>query len=212
MIKLLNKGYAIVGWLVIVPFRPFLTGRVITKNSKYDVATWPNAVSLLRIPLGILIRWFVTSWYGTLGIVALSFYTDALDGKLAEEFFGKTRSGAVVDPACDKIFFVLYAFWHRLEFNGYALGGLAAVETVLFIIQMSALAIVRYKGRRFTDQALRSNILGKMKGFLEAAEFLLPFAHIQSWVTTIVLCAAIVFAIASAVKQKMDNPQPYEKK
>lgn len=208
--QFLNKAYALLGNLVIGPWRVLLSGRIKTKDRFSRVLTWPNAISVIRVPLGILIQFIPHHRAWTLAVVFAAFYTDAVDGALAKEFFGRTRSGAVIDPACDKAFFVLYAWAHRGDFNPVALGALALTEIFLFSAQMSALIAARSQGRRFTERSLRSNIFGKTKGFLECSALLLPFAGNTAPAATITLWLAVLAAFLSVVKQKKDNPDAFE--
>lgn len=66
---------------------------------------FPNILSLVRIPLGILM---ITMWvwdYPKISIMVVGLLgvpTDYLDGKLARKWNQTSRTGELLDPLCDK--------------------------------------------------------------------------------------------------------------
>jgi phosphatidylglycerophosphate synthase len=65
--------------------------------------TWPNAISLLRLPLAAA---FVTidSTPARVGIAVAAGLSDMLDGKLARSRGMTSRAGELLDPMTDRIF------------------------------------------------------------------------------------------------------------
>jgi len=68
-----------------------------------QLATWPNAISLLRLPLAALFV-AVESTAARAAIVVAAAVSDGLDGWLARSTGRRTRSGELIDPAADKVF------------------------------------------------------------------------------------------------------------
>jgi phosphatidylglycerophosphate synthase len=210
MTKVLNNTYDFLGYFLVEnPLQIFLSERA-AKDRPEQIITWPNCVSILRILLGIIMQFLKQNPVWSFAIIFVAAYTDLADGVLAKKFFGQTRYGAVVDPACDKIFVMLYCWANRGNFNPLALYAVVAVEGSLFICQMIALAIAKRKGKRFTEQALKSNIFGKSKVFLECLALLLGSFGTGRTITTGILYLSIFAATLSAIKQYRDNPNPYE--
>lgn len=67
------------------------------------VWTWPNALSLVRLPFAILFPLTQSAALrGTL--VALAAAADFLDGQIARHYHQSSRVGEVLDPVADKAF------------------------------------------------------------------------------------------------------------
>ncbi len=67
------------------------------------VWTWPNALSLVRLPLAVLFPLTQsTPVRGTL--LALAAAADVLDGRIARRYHQTSRVGEVLDPIVDKVF------------------------------------------------------------------------------------------------------------
>jgi cardiolipin synthase len=72
------------------------------------VLTVPNALSLLRLALVPVFFWLVVIHQDALaiGVLALSSFSDWLDGVLARRWQQITRLGQLLDPAADRLFIV----------------------------------------------------------------------------------------------------------
>ncbi|HET9958690.1 MAG TPA: CDP-alcohol phosphatidyltransferase family protein [Polyangiaceae bacterium] len=69
-----------------------------------DLLLWPNLVSFTRLPLAYAFVEHVRETSTALVILAVSGFTDVLDGFLARRLGMATPTGAVVDGVTDKIF------------------------------------------------------------------------------------------------------------
>jgi cardiolipin synthase (CMP-forming) len=80
----------------------------------------PNLISLLRIALVVPVAWMMTEQrYGTaLWLALVAGLSDALDGWMARHFGWRSRLGAFLDPAADKLLlmtsYLVLAIMHRL--------------------------------------------------------------------------------------------------
>lgn len=88
--------------------------------------TWPNLLSLLRMPLALLF-FQANPFYRVLAIV-LAMATDVLDGYLARKYRQTSTIGAWLDPITDKLFVltalvVLYQEERLLLWQAVALMG-----------------------------------------------------------------------------------------
>jgi cardiolipin synthase len=70
------------------------------------VLTWPNALSALRLLLVPVFLWLILIDENLLAfsILAISSFTDWLDGYLARKLNQMTRLGQLLDPAADRLF------------------------------------------------------------------------------------------------------------
>jgi CDP-diacylglycerol---glycerol-3-phosphate 3-phosphatidyltransferase len=66
------------------------------------LALVPNALSLLRLGLGLSFPWLPSSW--RLGVVLLALLTDVLDGTSGRLLGVCSDTGRVLDPLADKVF------------------------------------------------------------------------------------------------------------
>ncbi len=184
----INKGlgYAVsllfVRWIIDPANKP--VGRFWTK---------PTVVSLLRIPLGFLfIHCFqahqVVWAYTTLFV---SFLSDKVDGEMAKRE-GPSRWGALVDPWCDKAFFLLCVYALLPLIWKSAVYPLATIEGLLFLVPFFAL--------RRANIDVKSNIYGKSKFGAECMA-LLALTGSQTILGNILLYTAIPLAVMS-IKDK----------
>ncbi len=80
----------------------------------------PNVISMLRIALVVPVAWMMTEHrYGVaLWLALIAGLSDALDGWLARQFGWRSRLGAFLDPAADKLLlmtsYLVLAIMHRL--------------------------------------------------------------------------------------------------
>ena len=80
----------------------------------------PNMISMLRIALVVPVAWMMTEHrYGTaLWLALIAGLSDALDGWMARQFGWRSRLGAFLDPAADKLLlmtsYLVLAIMHRL--------------------------------------------------------------------------------------------------
>jgi phosphatidylglycerophosphate synthase len=65
--------------------------------------SWPNAISMLRVPLAAAFI-VVDSTPARVGIAAAAGLSDLVDGKLARSQGWTTRTGELLDPITDRVF------------------------------------------------------------------------------------------------------------
>lgn len=65
--------------------------------------TWPNAISIARLPLAAAFL-LAESTEARIGVVAAAAVTDFIDGKLARGTGRRSRAGELLDPIADKLF------------------------------------------------------------------------------------------------------------
>lgn len=81
---------------------------MFTKNWKNEILTIPNILSLFRlvlIPVYVIIylnAQITTDYYLAAGILAVSCFTDLIDGKIARHFNMISTLGKILDPLADK--------------------------------------------------------------------------------------------------------------
>src|SRR6185436_6560854 len=124
---LLEKPYGLSESLLANLLNRFLSGRGKTRPE--DILTWPNFISVLRIPLGIGV------WYFSDKSVALAsmmfgaaMMSDHIDGTVAR-INGPTKAGEMVDPTCDKIFFALCVLAYKPSFTYWIFSTIIGIET-----------------------------------------------------------------------------------
>jgi cardiolipin synthase len=120
--------------------------------------TWPNLVSLTRLPLatGFLLS---TEPMVRVALLAAAGLSDSLDGRLARALGQDTRTGAILDPIADKIFAltVLLVFLSEGRIQGWELAVLlsrdvatTAAFAVILLLRMPIRFRSRYPGKAVT--------------------------------------------------------------
>lgn len=72
----------------------------------------PNAITLLRLLLGIAFPWLPVEW--RIPVVVIAAITDGLDGQASRWMGAESKLGELLDPLADKVFFcavVATLFW-----------------------------------------------------------------------------------------------------
>lgn len=64
----------------------------------------PNAITLLRLVLGVAFPWLPVVW--RMPVVVLAAVTDGLDGQASRLLRAESKLGVLLDPIADKVFFV----------------------------------------------------------------------------------------------------------
>lgn len=162
-------------------------------------ATWPNALTLLRVALVPVIAWLLydggeaARWWA-FGIFVFAALTDTVDGWLARRMLGVTRWGQLADPAADKALIVgslLVLAWLG-ELPWWAVG-LIVVREVAVTVQRSVLV------RR--DVVMAASALGKAKTVTQVVVvtlFILPLA--SGGLRAVALWVAVAVTVGSGVE------------
>ena len=175
----------------------FLLSRHFLSGSGKLITLVPSLLSLSRIPLGYLL-WTTESAWAQVLIHISAGLSDAYDGLLARRLNCTSRSGAVLDPLCDKIyvFWCAAAYWNKLDH--FALAGIVAIEGLIMSAQITSLAIAWYKRIRLEEADLKATIWGKAKGAAECAALLAASLGLTKTAACMLL-VAITLAIGSVV-------------
>ena len=137
--------------------------------------TWlPNAISALRLVLGIAFPWFPPEW--RLPVIAFAAFTDGIDGWLSRWLKAQSQIGLILDPVADKFFFVMVAGTLVVD------GTLSLVELLViglrdWIVGLGAtMALLRDGADAWRSMPPR--LLGKLA---TVAQFLFLFAVLLDW-------------------------------
>ncbi len=200
----MSKAYGLLQFSIAMIFDAAFGSPDPKPNNSDDILTWPNLVSILRAPLGIILVIFNENAALGLSVILLAAFTDLVDGVLAQYFFGPTRSGAIIDPLCDKIFFFFCALAYWQLFDPTTIFVVIVMEAGLLALLTAVYIFCLFTGKRIPEKALRSNIWGKSRFAFEVAAFLCPMVGLKS-VATPILWIVVVFGLASVIKQVCDN-------
>lgn len=163
-----------------------------------ELLTVPNMFSLSRIVFGAvlyaMISYEVPAWI-VASVFVVAVLTDRFDGVWAR-LEGETTLGAMLDPWCDKAFFVLCAFGFQLRIEPLVFWALVGIEFALFAIAACA-AWRMAQGKLPLETDFRSNVFGKAKFILECVAIGLLVLGITAF-TNELLTSAILFAVLSA--------------
>ena len=135
-----------------------MAGRMATQrrnleagSSRTSALTWANAISLLRIPMGVA---FIldTRTEIRVAILIAAAASDYLDGWVARTFGQATRTGEILDPVTDKLFVLstLASYLRSGVFAGWELIVLLARDLVTacaFAIAALLKLPVRFRAR-----------------------------------------------------------------
>lgn len=142
-----------------------------------DLGRVPSLLSLARVPLGALFPFVVDDPRAALGVIALSGFSDVLDGWWARRFNQTSALGALLDGLTDKVFVLAVAL------TLLATGRLSPLELALLGARdLGELALLAYvfasgRGLRRGEQP-RADVYGKATTFAQfVAVVLALFAH-----------------------------------
>jgi phosphatidylglycerophosphate synthase len=127
-----------------------------------ELATFPNFLSLFRIPLALLL--FVESPYVRFFAIIVAAITDFLDGFLARKVFKVTRVGTYLDPLTDKlfVFIALFVFFFENKLSLVQLGAFLLRDISLLLFVTTLLCVGSFRHFR-----VQSFLCGKITTFLQ---------------------------------------------
>lgn len=162
-------------------------------------ASWPNALTLLRVALVPVIAWLLfdggeaARWWA-FGIFLFAALTDTVDGWLARRMLGMTRWGQLADPAADKALIVgslLVLAW---------LGELPWWAVALIVVREVAVTVQRSVLVR-DGVVMPASMLGKAKTVTQVIAvtlYILPAA--SEPLRSVALWVAVAITVASGVE------------
>ncbi|HEX6938953.1 MAG TPA: CDP-alcohol phosphatidyltransferase family protein [Longimicrobiales bacterium] len=115
------------------------------------LASWPNAISLLRFPLAALFV-LAESAVTRSAIALVAGISDGIDGWIARRTGSRTRTGELLDPIADKtfVFAALAGFVRTGELRLWELLALLARDVYVSVAFLAALALrlpIRFRAR-----------------------------------------------------------------
>jgi cardiolipin synthase (CMP-forming) len=121
------------------------------------LSTLPNALSCLRLVLGLSFPWLPPSW--RVGVVLVAALTDLLDGSSARLFRACSPTGRILDSVADKVF--LFSALITLLFEGTLGAGEAVLVGLRDLIVLLGTAGLLLCGNRGVFWRLSPTWLGK---------------------------------------------------
>jgi cardiolipin synthase len=143
--------------------------------------TWlPNALSALRLVLGIAFPWCPPDW--RLAVIVFAAFTDGIDGQLSRWLKADSRLGQILDPVADKAFFAMVAVTLVID------GTLGLVELLViglrdWMVGLGALFAVMRDGADAWPR-MPPRVLGKLATvgqFVFLAAVLLNWSAARPW-------------------------------
>ncbi len=161
--------------------------------TKASVFTIPNGLSLFRILLIPVILWLYCGkklYLATVGVIALSGFTDVLDGKIARRFNMVSDVGKVLDPIADKLTqaaLVICLISRYREMIGLL---------VLFAVKEGLMLLWGYLTLRHTDTVNSAKWYGKLSTVVLYSVMMLlilvPWIPRPAALALMGLCAAVM--------------------
>ena len=184
-----------------------------TTSIRHELMQPANLVSLLRVPLALVLGYFLTLPGNTAVIIAavvmiVAGITDALDGYLARKSGHITKLGIMLDPICDKIFAGLLVIFLIL-YRDFPIWFAASVIGRDLLILLGGLVL---RGRQ--DIAIPSNLTGKYAFAAVASaagSYVIRFEFgiaLLTWIAVVLLIASTIVYGRVFVKVFRNQPVP----
>jgi len=130
-----------------------------------EITTPANLISLSRIPIVILMMFTFEHKALFLTLLVLAMISDLLDGYVAR-MSRPTKLGAILDPACDKVFFVLLIIFLAI------VSGLSVIHVILLLLRdiymiLMYMVLFFHKKRERLRDALKARWAGKLTTALQ---------------------------------------------
>lgn len=200
--KLLTFGYTSIERLLISILTPLLPKAGLNPDQA-RLLTLPNLISLTRLPIGLLVwKYSANSPWLVALLFFLAMLSDLLDGMLARKT-GPTIYGAIIDPLCDKMFFILCVVAYRRAFNPVVFWSLVPLEALIFLAPFLYLWI---KKVRIDKAEFRATIWGKYKFAFECLALAAAVPG-QSTLASCLLSIALFLALVSIPVQIRRQPK-----
>jgi len=156
----------------------------LRETLRNSLATIPNALSLVRLVLGLVFPWIAPAW--RLAALIVAAVTDLLDGWLSRMFHASSRTGRFLDPIADKVFvagIALTLLWER-ELSVWEVLGIAGRDVVV-VIGTIVLVLI---GRWGAFERMAPTWLGKLTTAGQFAFFSILFIapEYQLWLFVVV--------------------------
>ena len=149
---------------------------------KDDILTVPNIVTLIRLIILPFILIALVKGNRWLAFILFAFagFTDILDGFLARKLDQITKTGKIMDPVVDKLFFLMIVVF-LLYYSSFPLWAFIAIIIMEFLILLGAsITIIKY---HFIPV---SNYSGKTAAFFLSATFYMYMLDLEFFKTLII--------------------------
>ena len=188
--------------------------------SKKEILTIPNALSLFRLILAVLMLWIVydSGIEGKkelmMGLILLSALTDFLDGRIARRFHMVSELGKILDPIADKVTQGVLLISLLSRYKGLG------IVFILFLIKESYMAVAGMKVLEKTNQNEGAMWYGKLNTTVfYIAVFLLIFVpdipEIAANILIVIIGSFMLLSFVMYVRKyrniKRAENQKYEK-
>lgn len=166
--------------------------------TKKNILTIPNLLSMFRLLLIPVIVWLYCErkqYHATVVVIALSGFTDILDGKIARKFNMVSDVGKVLDPIADKLTQAALVICLITQYPW-----MWALLT-LFIIREGIMAWWGYLALKHTDTVNSAKWYGKAATVVLYAVMILLvfFSNIPDTVANVLMLLCAVFMLLSLV-------------
>src|SRR5262245_22788728 len=154
----------------------------------------PNAISLLRLLLGVVFAGLPVAW--RLPVVIVAAITDGVDGQVSRWLRAESKLGALLDPVADKVFFLAVAATLLWD------GSVSWLEVLLIGLRDAAVlagavaAWLRDGGAAW--RRMKPRWLGKLATVMQFAFIAVVLLDAENWRAAILTATAIVSGAAAA--------------
>ena len=173
----------------------------VQRGSKVPVVNLPNALTVLRLVLGLQSASWTALWAAFV-VFAVAAITDRFDGKLARSWGQITDFGRIADPIADKA--LTLCGFALLSYQGY----LPWWVTILIAVRELGITAMRAFFLR-RGVVVSANQAGKLKTFMQMVALgalLIPWAHFKYindgnewWVVLLIRLGQIFAGVALAL-------------
>jgi phosphatidylglycerophosphate synthase len=153
----------------------------------------PNALSLLRVGLGLAFPWLGLTW--RLPAVLAAALTDLLDGETSRLFKAQSLLGQILDPIADKLFLMLVVitllwdetltWWEML---------LVALRDIVLLLGAAGMLLRRGWA---AGKAMRPRLLGKCTTALQFAFLVALLCETPRLTLGLLIAVAVLGALAA---------------
>lgn len=156
------------------------------------MAWLPNAISLLRLLLGLAFPWLPATW--RLPVVILAAITDGADGQASRWLGAESKLGIVLDPIADKVFFGAVVMTLLIDGSATWLEVVLISLRDLIVLAGGLAAWLRDGGSSW--RRMKPRPLGKLATVLQFAFIVAVLLEAADWRTPILWTTAIVSGLA----------------
>ena len=172
------------------------------------MAWFPNAISLLRLLLGLAFPWLPAIW--RLPVVILAAFTDGADGQASRWLRAESKLGVILDPIADKVFFTAVVVTLLLDGNATWLEVVLISLRDLMVLVGGLAAWLRDGGSSW--RRMQPRPLGKLATVLQFAFIVVVLVEAAAWRTPLLLATALISGLAGmdyvwAYVRSLDEPE-----